>query len=46
MAATAVDASKSKEAVRVGWAVGVGSAGGGTEKAWTGINREIGGRPR
>ena len=40
MAATATTANKSREAV------GVGSAGGGTEEAWVGTDGEIGGRPR
>ena len=40
MAATAAAASKSREAV------GVGSAGGGTEEAWAGTSGEIGGRPK
>ena len=41
-AAVAAAASKSREAVRVGWAVGVDCAG----EAWTSTNGEIGGRPR
>ena len=36
MADIAADASKSNEAARAGWAVGAGSAGGGTEEALVG----------
>ena len=46
MAATAVAASKSREATGAGWAVRVGSAGRGTVEAWAGIDGEIEGRPR
>ena len=46
MAGTAAAASKSREAVGAGWAVGVCSARGGTEEAWAGTDGEIGGRPR
>ena len=46
MADIAAAASKSREAAGAGWAVGAGSVGGGTEEAWAGTDREIGGRPR
>ena len=44
MAATA--ASKSREAVGARWAVGAGSARGGTGEAWAGTDGEIEGRPK
>ena len=46
MAATAAATSKSREPSGAGWAVGVGSTGGGTGEAWAGTDGEIGGRPR
>ena len=45
MAATTAAASKSRGAAGAGWAVGAGSAEGGTGKAWEGMVGEIGGRP-
>ena len=41
----AAAASKSREATRAGWVVGVGYAGGGTEETWVGTDGEIGGGP-
>ena len=46
MVATGVIVSESREATGTGWAVGAGSARGGTEEAWVGTDGEIGGRPR
>ena len=46
VAATIAVASKSKEAVRVGWAEGDSSTGGGTGEAWVGTDGEIRGKPR